>query len=112
MKKQNINDYNEKRFQAAFKEIELILETNLDEQYDQIDLVLDKIPENHCNIGVLPMVKTEQNTNVFGGRRGSNNSQISNQAGFGQSLLMKKLFGSQIGSNNGSARSYISKNDL
>ena len=54
----DINQYNEKVFQAAFKEVESVLENNLDEEYDKIDVVLDRIPQGHHDIVIKPLVKS------------------------------------------------------
>ena len=75
--------------------MEDILEKDFGDDYAKIDGVLDRIPENHHKTVVKAMVQTTQ-SKIFGGRRGSNTSYISNLNE--NSLLMKKLFSSQIGS--------------
>ena len=75
--------------------MEDILEKDFGDDYAKIDGVLDRIPENHHKTVVKAMVQTTQ-SKIFGGRRGSNTSYISNLNE--NSLSMKKLFSSQIGS--------------
>lgn len=59
--KLNINTYNERRFQKSFKQIETILEDQIpNDRFNEIDIVLDKIPEFHHHIEIKPIVATSE----------------------------------------------------
>ena len=68
--------------------MEDILEKDFGDDYEAIDAILDRIPENHSKIDVKPI----EQTNHLGERRGSRTSFISNLNE--NSALFKKLFNS------------------